>query len=117
MADGVILTMQVRDNNFAQIRKGLERKAAMLVKKTAMDWEAQAKSIAKQKGVFDTGTLINSIQAEEVGPYHWVIRVNVEYGAYNEYGTVRMPARPFFGPAGVIVRPQFLRALRQVVSP
>lgn len=110
------MTWRVVRSDWAAIEARLLANASRIVAKAALDWEAQAKSIARAKGVFDTGTLINSIQATQVSTYHWVIRVNVEYGVYNEYGTVKMPARPFFGPAGAVVRPQFVAALKHVMG-
>lgn len=109
------MTWRVVRSDWDLIEARLRSNAAAIVAKAALDWEAQAKSIARAKGVFETGTLINSIQATKVDQFHWVIRVNVEYGAYNEYGTVNMAARPFFGPAGQIVRPQFIAALKHVM--
>ena len=111
---GVELTWKVLRSDWAALEARLLANASQIVAKAALDWEAQAKSIARAKGVFDTGTLINSIQATRVSAYEWVIQVNVEYGVYNEYGTVHMAARPFFGPAGAVVRPQFLAALKHV---
>jgi phage gpG-like protein len=109
------MTWKVVKSDWDVIEARLLSNAKALVAKAALDWEAQAKSIAKAKGVYLTGTLINSIQATQISEYEWVVRVNVEYGAYNEYGTVHMAARPYFGPAGMIVRPQFIAALKQIL--
>lgn len=109
------MTWTVKSDRLGQIKATMERKAALIVAKTALDWEANAKSIARAKGVYHYGLLIASIQATKITETHWTIVVGVEYGAYNEYGTVRMAARPFFGPAGQVVRPQFLQALRTVM--
>lgn len=50
------------------------------------------------EGVYDTGALHKSITAEtrELG---FVVRDGVPYGIFNEFGTYRMAARPFFVPA------------------
>lgn len=113
---GVQLTWRVVRSDWPRLEALLRKNAAQIVAKAALDWEAQAKSIARSKGVFDTGTLISSIQATKVSTYEWRVQVNVEYGVYNEYGTTRMAARPFFGPAGMVVRPQFLAALKHVMG-
>lgn len=45
-----------------------------------------------------TGHLRNSIGYNIVGPAKARVGTNVEYGLYLEFGTSRMPARPFMGP-------------------
>jgi HK97 gp10 family phage protein len=68
--------------------------ASVAVRKTALDIEADAKTLAP----VDTGNLRNSIGSDiqelsaEVGP-------TASYSAYLEYGTSKMSAQPFMGPA------------------
>lgn len=74
--------------------------ASAILRKTALDIEADAKELAP----VDTGDLQNSISttitgdgrhgsmSAEIGP-------TVEYGIYQEYGTSRMAAQPYMGPA------------------
>jgi len=45
-----------------------------------------------------TGRLRNSIGYNVVGPARAQVGTNVEYGLYLEFGTSRMPARPFLRP-------------------
>jgi len=47
----------------------------------------------------DTGALRASVHAEHTGPNQYTVSDGVEYGAYLEYGTPRMAARPWLGPA------------------
>lgn len=108
----VTMTWRVVENNFPRIIRGMEAKAEAFVAKAAMDIEAHAKSNAP----VDTGTLKNSIQAIRVGEAHWRVVVGVEYGMYVEWGTVNMPAQPFFQPAIMAVSPTFLRALRTITT-
>ena len=51
------------------------------------------------KDVIDTGDLYNSITAEQRDPNTTVVRDGVAYGVYQEFGTSRIAARPFFTPA------------------
>lgn len=111
MSDTITITWNTK-SSLKQIRAGMDQKAAMICAKAALDWEAQA----KVRAAVDTGTLKNSIQAIKITKHYWKVVVGADYGAYVEYGTVRMPAQPFFGPAGNIVRPQFLRALKGVMA-
>ena len=74
--------------------------ASGILRKTALDIEADAKALAP----VDTGALRNSIStsiegdgrfgamAAEIGP-------TVDYGIYQEYGTSVMAAQPYMGPA------------------
>ncbi len=74
--------------------------ASAILRKTAMDIEGDAKAAAP----VDTGNLRNSISTSvegdgrsgamsaEIGP-------TAEYGVYVEYGTSRMGAQPYLGPA------------------
>lgn len=47
----------------------------------------------------DTGNLKNSLVFEMTGKNSGEVRVMAEYGAFLEYGTVRMAPRPFLTPA------------------
>ena len=83
--------------------------ASRAVAKTALDCEAAA----KRKAPVDTGALRNSIGtsiaglAAEIGP-------TVNYAPYQEYGTSRMAAQPYMGPALDEVTPGFMSAMEQI---
>jgi HK97 gp10 family phage protein len=49
--------------------------------------------------VIDTRALYDSITAEQRDKDTTVVRDGVEYGVYQEFGTSRIAARPFFTPA------------------
>ena len=46
--------------------------------------------------IVDTGAMLNSVKGEMTGPYEATISVGVDYAMYVEFGTFKMPARPFF---------------------
>lgn len=48
--------------------------------------------------IIDKGDLLDSITAEQRGDIT-LVRDGVAHGVYNEFGTSRMAARPFFAPA------------------
>lgn len=52
----------------------------------------------RNKNIIDTGALLDSIEAE-TGKMPARVRDGVPYGVYNEFGTYKMAARPFFIPA------------------
>lgn len=112
MADGFTANWTIRANQFPRIIGGMEQKASMIVRKTALMLEAEA----KQRAPVDTGLLRNSIQAAQVAPFYWRVTVGANYGVYVEWGTRFMPARPFLLPAANVVRPQFVEAMRTVAS-
>lgn len=47
----------------------------------------------------DTGTLRRNITVTQVGPLHVRVASNAPYSAHLEFGTSKMAARPFMGPA------------------
>lgn len=102
----------VVENRFPQIIAAMERQADLVVRKTAMDLEAQAKMLAP----VDTGMLRASIQAFAVAPRHWAVVVGVEYGVYLEYGTRHNAPQPFMMPAKDIVWPAFQAAMARLVT-
>jgi len=96
------------------LKKGaakVEELAPLVVKKSALDIERDAKI----KAPVDTGNLMGSIGSDidglsaEVGP-------TAEYGGYVEYGTSKMDAQPYMGPAFEKHAPVFEKALGQVAG-
>lgn len=81
-------------------------KAAQVVAKSALSVEAGAKNRAP----VDTGALRNSI-GTDVSGLSATVGPTVHYAPYLEFGTRRMAARPFMGPAADIVAPSFEAAL------
>ncbi|MGC0237280.1 HK97-gp10 family putative phage morphogenesis protein [Arthrobacter sp. SD76] len=96
--------------------KSTGARAQVVIRKTALDIEATAKSIAP----VDTGNLKGSIGhsdlrtvgrsgslAVEIGP-------TASYGIYLEMGTSRMAPQPFMGPAADRHAPSFEQAMAQL---
>lgn len=89
----------------------VEKAAPVIVKKSALAIEATAKINAP----VDTGTLESSISSDingltaEIGP-------DTDYEAYVEYGTSKMNAQPYMGPAFEKHAPQFEQALGKVAE-
>ncbi|MEM4417831.1 MAG: HK97 gp10 family phage protein [Nitrososphaerota archaeon] len=46
-----------------------------------------------------TGRLRASIKAGREGPLRYVVEASAPYAGYVEFGTSRMPPKPFMGPA------------------
>lgn len=91
----------------------VKKKAAVAVRKTAFDIEAESKLFAP----VDTGNLRNSIsttitsdgQSAEIGP-------TAEYGVYVELGTSVMAPAAFMGPAFDRKIPDFEDAIAKLAS-
>jgi HK97 gp10 family phage protein len=61
-----------------------------------------------------SGELLRSIRREKVGEAEHQVVVGAEHGAYVEYGTRKMAARPFFRPAVEEAKRKFLRDARAI---
>lgn len=61
--------------------------------------ERRAKQIVVEKGIIDTGNLLNSIAVIPASPSVREVLSGAEYSIYNEYGTCKMAARPYMRPA------------------
>lgn len=77
---------------------------------------AQVEAHAKTTAPVDTGNLRSSIQARPAGALAADVVAQAEYAIYQEFGTYKMAAQPFMGPAAEAVRPAFEAAMRQVIS-
>ncbi len=64
----------------------------------------------------DMGNLVNSIASDRVKPLLHEVTVGAEYGAYLEYGTVRMAPRPFFKPSFDEERDDFQRDVNRLIG-
>lgn len=62
---------------------------------------SEASEIARDKGVFDTGRLVQSMGNEIYDTDKKFVRVgnSVEYAIFHELSSSKMPARPFLQPA------------------
>lgn len=86
------------------------RKAGQAVRKAAADVEGGAKALAP----VDTGALKGSIGVSMHGPLSAEIGPTQNYSVYVEFGTYKMAAQPFMGPAADRVEPGFVAAMEQL---
>lgn len=59
----------------------------------------RAERVAKRRAPWKTGRLRTSITAQPLKPGVWVVKTNVTYASYVEFGTRYMAAQPFMRPA------------------
>lgn len=89
-----------------KITKEMEPRAQAILSDAAFEVETNAKKNAPVK----TGALRNSIHVNETrkdNKYSRVISDGVEYGIYQELGTIKMAAHPFLIPAVEAIREKF----------
>jgi len=101
----------ITDNRIPGIMATFPGAVSAVVKKTAMDVEAEAKTLCP----VDTGALRRSILAE-VEQFSATIAPHTEYDAYVEFGTYKMAAQPYMRPAADKVEPQFVAAIDEIVK-
>lgn len=110
MARNVTVTVDTR--KLEALPDDVRRRAAAILDKAAFDVEAGAKDRAPK----DTGALANSINVTKPAELARVIADGVEYGIYQEFGTVRHGAQPFLTPAVEAARGPLERAWQELIS-
>lgn len=105
---GAILDTKVLD----RITNELKPRASAIVKKYGNMMTATAIT----KAPVDTGNLINTISSNSqmVGELTFRMQDGTEYGVYQEFGTSKMAAQPFFRPAIEAWREKFQNAFKDL---
>ncbi len=111
MAQSLVVAKIVFDK-LPELQAQLRRQASAAIRKAAYDIEAHAKAVVP----VDTGNLKNSIQTTMENDLTAIVGTHVEYAPYVEYGTHRMAARPYLGPAAEAVRPGFEAAMKGLLD-
>lgn len=110
----------VKTKGFKQLQAKL-KKAPPEVRKRVVDQINRStiniNRMAKRFAPVDEGRLQTSIRFEfirqgELGR----VFTDVEYAAFQEFGTSRMAAQPYLGPAARIENPKFLKALAKILQ-
>ena len=117
--DNVVFTVVVDTKKLDSIAKSLNTNADRLLARLAFRVEALTKVHALRDparppldpSVPTTGALRNSIFTEKIGDLLYMVGVGVEYakyhepkeyasyGVFREFGSSRLPARPFLSPS------------------
>jgi len=112
MANAVTVKLVIESNKLPGLPAEARRHLSQAVRKAAHDIEARAKT----KAPVDTGALKASIKARAVDQLTSEVVVGQSYGLFQEFGTVRMAARPFLRPAVEEVGPAFEAAAGQAIE-
>lgn len=90
----------------ARLRKaaaGVPRSAEDLTQRLAEFGKQRYRGLIQEYGAVDTGTMLNSVEAEVDGA-HAEVGANTDYAGYVAYGTSRVTGRPFHTDAAAEVR-------------
>jgi HK97 gp10 family phage protein len=100
-------------NRIPQLMAAVEANSRSAVKANADELRDEM----KRRAPVDTGELRNSIESTSVTAGKSAeVNVGAEHGIYNEYGTYKMAAQPFFHPAIEAVWPNFLKDVGRSVT-
>jgi HK97 gp10 family phage protein len=80
----------------AEMRGDASRRATLA---GAQVFESGIKMNIQRQGLIDTGFMLNSVTAQNTSGTEADVGPAAEYAIYHEYGTSRMPARPYMRPA------------------
>lgn len=96
------------------LKRVAPQKAVDAINETQINVQAGAKELA----AVDTGRMRASINFTPATTANLVatVSVNVDYGVHVEFGTSRMKAQPFLGPAFAVERPKLLPRLKKAID-
>jgi hypothetical protein len=120
-------------NHWKAIADALTPACVQVVKKTAIDLQANIQGRIRANGQVDTGFMVNSVYsvtsdnstyqggvdalppvAAPSSPTEAYVAVAAKYGVYQNNGTRYLPARPFFEPGVEATRPGFEAAIAAI---
>ena len=109
-------TVHVVFNRFPEVERRYRYGIPDAVEKATQDVQNTVVANITSERIIDTGAYRGGWHKTGSGT-EWETRNPYEYGIYHEYGTVNMPnARPHIIPAVDSVRPEFIAAIRRVLS-
>lgn len=130
------INIRTKYNRIPQIQASIRPLISQVVRKTALDVEAEVKnemrapksgrlyrrgsrthqaSAPGQAPAVDLGQLINSVQVENVSELTSKVGTNTEYAYGLEFGSRRVAARPVWRPVIEKLRQPFIAALTHVL--
>ena len=106
---------EVQEDNTADIIAAVKAATEVALERIGLLGEGHAISEITIMGAVDTGRLRNSIT--HTADSEWAyIGTNVEYAPYVEYGTSKMPARPFLSTAAQAYADEYLAIFEEEIS-
>lgn len=108
----ISVNYKITHNRLPDIIASFPGAVSAVVKKTAMDIEADAKN---ECPIGITGNLQASIKAD-VDEFSATIAPDTDYAAYVEFGTYKMGAKPYMRPAADKNAPKFEAAITKLLE-
>lgn len=110
-------SLKVNTQLLDRLPQEVREKVKAVIKKATQDIKGATQKNIRDKNIYDTGFLHNSVTGDrfENEGMTGYVDVGAHYGIYHEFGTSRMAARPFLGPAVDFVGPSFIEAVKQAV--
>lgn len=103
--------IRVDYNNVPKVTATLRANASSKTLATVKKIQATAKQLAPVL----TGALRDSIVIERVNSYQYTVYPLVDYGLYQELGTINNPPHPFMQPAAAQHREEFFESMKGVL--
>ena len=108
MANAGSLTVRLDTKKLDEILAKAPERASMLVARGAFAVRGRAVTLAP----FETGALRDSLSEREMSQFHWQVYTKLDYAVYQEFGTYKMAANPFLGPAVEATRKEYNKSWR-----
>ncbi len=93
-----------------------QREAHKRIKQALADGAVITQADAMEFAPYDTGRLRSSLTTRETGPLSYEVYTNIEYAAYQEYGTRHQPGKAFMRPSYEQNRPRIIEMLNRELS-
>ena len=108
---------KIKITGVPELRKALrDARGLNAVKMVVKKYGAEVQQGAQRRVPVDTGHLKRSIfQSISSDGLQHTTRAEADYSAYVEYGTRKMSAQPYLGPALRAVEPRFIQELRRII--
>lgn len=94
----------------------IEVEAARLITTGAVSGKGHVPSKPGDPPSNDTGVLARNIETIQIAPLKVEVSSNAPYSAHLEYGTSKMKARPFMGPATARKKDEAIDLVRRAVD-
>lgn len=94
----------------------IRAEASRLITEGAVSGKNHVPSLPGEPPNEDTGHLRSNIEVEQAAPLRVLVSSNAQYAAALEFGTSKMAARPYMGPAARNKKAEVVARVRKAIS-